>query len=394
MMIQTKLKAYPLLLLLFVLSWPGIGLALEQSPANPAPPASTEPAPKLRTPQLLEVQSALKLAEDKLKTLKKATAKTTQQQDPDLFEDLAKQKEEVERLQQSLEKIAAGGLTMQTMNAEEPPFDWQQELIGITQPVLESLKELTNKPRQTAELRTSLERIDAQQQLLQKGLASIERESKGTEDAKLKTRLESIRQEWQQQLANLGREQTAITTQLQSIDEESSDWRASLSAATDSFFAGRALTLFIAIVSAVGVWLLFRLLNRSLWHRQSNRRSSPLYRFLMYAFHAFSTIFIVFTVLTVFYLREDVLLLGLALIALVAGLLSLQRALPRFLKEVNLLLNLGSAREGERVLYNGVPYRVQSLNVFTILSNPYLKGIQRLPLEQIAGLYSRPGAGG
>ncbi|MEZ5479300.1 MAG: hypothetical protein R3E95_17990 [Thiolinea sp.] len=42
------------------------------------------------------------------------------------------------------------------------------------------------------------------------------------------------------------------------------------------------------------------------------------------------------------------------------------------------------------MLYNGVPYRVQSLNVFTILSNPYLKGIQRLPLEQIAGLYSRP----
>ncbi|MEZ5479302.1 MAG: hypothetical protein R3E95_18000 [Thiolinea sp.] len=119
--------------------------------------------PQVAHPQLLEVQSALKLAEDKLKTLKKATAKTTQQQDPDLFEDLAKQKEEVERLQQSLEKFAAGGLTMQTVNAEEPLFDWQ-ELISITQPVLESLKELTNKPRQTAELRTSLERIAAQQQ--------------------------------------------------------------------------------------------------------------------------------------------------------------------------------------------------------------------------------------
>ncbi|MCB1639039.1 MAG: mechanosensitive ion channel family protein, partial [Thiothrix sp.] len=58
--------------------------------------------------------------------------------------------------------------------------------------------------------------------------------------------------------------------------------------------------------------------------------------------------------------------------------------------EVNLLLNLGSAREGERVIYNGVPYRIQSLNVFTTLTNPLLAGIQRLPLEQVGTLYSRP----
>lgn len=72
------------------------------------------------------------------------------------------------------------------------------------------------------------------------------------------------------------------------------------------------------------------------------------------------------------------------------GLISLRRALPRFIKEVNLLLNLGSTREGERVVYGGVPYLVRSLNVFSTLVNPSLDGVQRLPLEQIATLYSRP----
>ncbi|MGB1010443.1 MAG: hypothetical protein ACPGVP_12005, partial [Thiolinea sp.] len=98
----------------------------------------------------------------------------------------------------------------------------------------------------------------------------------------------------------------------------------------------------------------------------------------------------VLVVFMVFYLRDDVLLLGLGMIVMVGGAISLQRAFPRFLKEVNLLLNLGSAREGERVIYNGVPYRIKALNVFTILANPALSGIHRLPLEQLGHLFSRP----
>ncbi|HPQ95484.1 MAG: mechanosensitive ion channel family protein [Thiothrix sp.] len=362
--------------------------AYGQTPDNPE--ATTV---RLRTEQLLEIQSALSAAEETLKTLKKTTAKTTQERDPELFTELGEQNAEVESLQRSLEKMAAGGLTMQAINAEEPAFDWRQELASITQPVIESLKKLTSKPRQTAELHATLERIESQQQLLQKGLVSIERENQaagGIKDARLKTSLNAIQQKWQQQLTGLAREQAVILAQLESLDQDTLGWQELLSQTLDSFVAGHALTLFLAILSAAAIWLLFRLINRSLWNHQSTRRSSPLYRLLMYGFHAFSTIFIVFSIFTVFYLRDDILLLGIGVIVLLGGLISLQRTLPRFIREVNLLLNLGSAREGERVIYHGVPYRIQSLNVFTTLSNPALAGIQRLPLEQVGSLYSRP----
>ncbi len=346
--------------------------------------------PKLKTEQLLEIQSVLKAARSRLKTLKTATAKTNQEQEPDLFADMAKQSEEVAKLERLLEKTASGGLTMKAINAEEPPFDWQQEMVGITQPVIESLKSLTNKPRERAELRTTVQRIESQQQLLQKGLLSIDRETEAVSDPQLQKVMKAMQQQWQQQLADLTREKTVTEEQLLALDEDQVNWREALSQTLNNFFTGHALTLFIAIIAAVAMWLLFRLLNRRIWTRRPGLRSSPLYRFLMYSFHVFSTISIVMTMFAVFYLHDDILLLGLGVIMLLGVLVGLQRTLPRFLREVNLLLNLGSAREGERVIYNGVPYRVQSLNVFTILENPALSGIQRLPLEQVGGLNSRP----
>ncbi len=350
----------------------------------------TEQPPALRTTQLLEIQRALESAETELQALKRTAAKTTEEQSPDLFAELRKQNEAVANLRLSLEKTATGGLSIQALNVAAPPFDWRQEMSNVMQPVLESLKQLTHKPRQTTELRTGIKRLEEQLKLLDNGLTAIAQEKASVRDKALNNKLQDMQDTWQQEVTDLLREKVLLETELATLQRDDADSWQSLTQSLESFFAGRALTLLLAILFAVGTWLLFRLVNQRLWQRHASRRSSPLYRFFMYSFHAFSTIFIVLVVFAVFYLRDDVLLLGLGLLVMVAGLLGLQKALPRFLREVNLLLNLGSAREGERLLYNGVPYCVQSLNVFTILSNPALEGVRRLPLEQIATLFSRP----
>jgi hypothetical protein len=53
-------------------------------------------------------------------------------------------------------------------------------------------------------------------------------------------------------------------------------------------------------------------------------------------------------------------------------------------------LNAGAAREGERVIYNGLPYRIASLNLYSELRNPELEGTVRLPLATLSQLISRP----
>ena len=65
-------------------------------------------------------------------------------------------------------------------------------------------------------------------------------------------------------------------------------------------------------------------------------------------------------------------------------------AVPMFLEQIRLLLNLGTVREHERLLFDGVPYRVSKLSFYTLLSNPDLAGgVRRLPIKDLAELRSR-----
>ena len=94
-------------------------------------------------------------------------------------------------------------------------------------------------------------------------------------------------------------------------------------------------------------------------------------------------------VVVVFFLRGDVLLLAISAILIVASALGLRHFLPQFLEESRILLNIGSVREHELVMYNGVPWRVASINVYSKLVNPEIKGVLRLPLSEMMNLVSR-----
>ena len=95
-------------------------------------------------------------------------------------------------------------------------------------------------------------------------------------------------------------------------------------------------------------------------------------------------------VIVVFYIRGDVLLLGISFLVAGAALIGLRHTIPKFITEAKVLLNLGSIREDERVVYNGLPFRVVSLNMYSVLRNPELTGVIRLPLENMIGMISRP----
>jgi hypothetical protein len=109
-----------------------------------------------------------------------------------------------------------------------------------------------------------------------------------------------------------------------------------------------------------------------------------------YGYYLLTSIVIVAAILVVLYVREDLLLLALAFLILAGAVLSFRHFLPRYIKEARLLLNLGSVREDERVVYHGLPWQIESLNLHTVLRNPELDGVIRLPLEVMSTLVSRP----
>ena len=93
----------------------------------------------------------------------------------------------------------------------------------------------------------------------------------------------------------------------------------------------------------------------------------------------------------VLYATGDWVLMGFSLVVLAGLALAARTGLPRFYEQGRLLLNLGDVREGERVIYRGLPWNVETLSFYTTLVNPALTGGEvRLPLIQLPGMNSRP----
>ena len=150
------------------------------------------------------------------------------------------------------------------------------------------------------------------------------------------------------------------------------------------FVLGRGLTLLLAIVVGAIVWLVMSGLRRLAGMRPgggSEKRHPVRVRVVLYTYHLITALFIILAVLTVFYVREDILLLALTVILLMALALGARQFVPRYVADSRLLLNIGPVREGERLVYNGVPLLVEHLNVYSELRNPELQGVVRLPLR-------------
>jgi hypothetical protein len=70
--------------------------------------------------------------------------------------------------------------------------------------------------------------------------------------------------------------------------------------------------------------------------------------------------------------------------------LTLRHTLPRYVKQIQLFLNVGSVGEGERLSLDGLPWQVQVINFFSTLVNPDAKLTQRVPIEDLVDCMSRP----
>jgi small-conductance mechanosensitive channel len=68
----------------------------------------------------------------------------------------------------------------------------------------------------------------------------------------------------------------------------------------------------------------------------------------------------------------------------------LRQALPRYWQQIQLFLNVGSVREGERIFVDGLPWLVKQINIFSILENPVAQISQRVRIDELVDLKSRP----
>ena len=296
-------------------------------------------------------------------------------------------------LQQAWEMWATGGVDMELfLPKKEEKFDWRQEIQAVFEPIVVELQRLTERPRKIERLRTEQAFFQQQLEAATAALKNIDDYKAKAPPGDLQGAFNQLESNWHKRHDGIKSRLTLITLQLNELLSSGGLADEKTGAALKELLIGRLINLLLALLAASFTYGVLRMINK-IYVRlitRSGRRRPFLARAAHLSFILLSVILALLAAVAVLYMRGDRILLGLLFIALVGAALTLQRTLPAFMKEAKVLLNIGPVREGQRLIYNGLPWKVQALNMFSTLVNPELSGGKLLlPLTTLTELNSR-----
>lgn len=291
-----------------------------------------------------------------------------------------------------IEELATGVASSEFGLGEAPPFDLEAELQQLAEPFVALLRAATEEARQIERLRALEQVARHQQEIAETAVASIERAlaAPGVEAAK--ARLESLLETWQERRQAASDLVVSSTRQLESKLALQAEGSRASDVATSRFVRERGRNLLFGLAALVGTFLVVRGIGRALdaaGARLSLR--GALRRGLRLGFAVLGVVASFVAMLVVFNAMRDWLLLGLGVVLLLAALWMALSHLPDLIAQATLLLNQGAVQEGERIVFNGIPFLVERLDFHTDLVNPKLRGGRfTLPVRELSAFHSRP----
>jgi small-conductance mechanosensitive channel len=310
-----------------------------------------------------------------------------------LKQQLLKLDAELSRTQENFENISAGLDLTNLRSEEESQFDLKQELFSLLKPAIDEMKDMTSKVRQKSELKEKIAYYGERLKILDDALKNVNALRERSDSEKLKTSLDTLAEKWRRNHAFMESEYQAAELQLDeiiasevSITDASQDY-------LKQFFQRRGLYLIEAVLVVMVIILLSRMsynaMSRLMPGFKKKHRSFRI-RLLELVHRILTTLLIIIGPMVVFYIVEDWVLLSLGILLLLGIVLGLRQALPRYWHQIQLFLNIGSVREGERIHLDGLPWRVEQINVFSILENPDAGITLRVPIDDLVDQKSRP----
>jgi hypothetical protein len=264
-------------------------------------------------------------------------------------------------------------------------FDLQAEVIDLARPLIQALKDVTAGPRAVTGLTDRIAALKARQDTAEAAVRAVEH-TRDALPAGSPARAEAERElagRWRPMLVTMRGEILMLQAQLARSQEEQSS--------TNSLVKSGVSLLLAALVFVVVLLTLRWIQNRLMRYHAAEKGSSL--RLLELSLSTLTMLLTVGATLVVPYVREDWLLFGIGIVFLVGVGWVLVRMLPQYFEQIRLVLNIGAVREGERIVLDGLPFRVDELRFYSQLSNPDLQGADlRVPIQDLIGKRSRRSA--
>jgi len=299
----------------------------------------------------------------------------------------------------NFESLATQLSTDDLLIKEAPKKDWINELQELSMPLLDAISELSDKPRKIEKLNNDIEVLSAQLEKYEAGTKNLESllsidgvglDMESEDTINLFAKLNNLKRKYDPELVRIQLEESQRNlNSLQASQESVLD---TVTNAMQKFFKNRGLNLLISIGIFIGLWWLLSRLRTYIVGKRSVIGMSPwLKKLLITIYNMFVFLLCIVASMVTLYLRHDWLLLSVIILFLVAVVWTSRQLIPKLLMEIRLGLNLGEVREGERLIWSGVPWLVDSIGIKVTLKNERLEGaFIKLPLRKLIDDQSRP----
>ncbi len=319
----------------------------------------------------------------------------------DIEEHKIKIKEEISSLRQKMEtydkdfeRIATNVDWNELDAGGQQDFDWQKEIRDIFRPVINGLKKITERPMKIEKLRSELDFHEKRLAALKDAVENVQKIILQSQDTALSQKLKALDKKWKEKEQQISNQLTVTRHHLdEKLNQKTSVWQSGQNV-LQIFFKSRGRNLILSLLAFVSAFLLLRMTYRFISKIIPAFKAEirPFYLRLFEAAYLFLTYAgSVCALLTVLYVLNDWILLSLVIIFAVGIAWATKQGISQFWEQTKLLLNIGAVRDNERIMYNGIPWRVASLNIYSQLENPCLTAPRiRIPLEELIGQVSRP----
>lgn len=271
-------------------------------------------------------------------------------------------------------------------------FDWQEQIGKLLEPILAEFEHATAESRAIGLLRQQMEDVRTRRDLAAKAVGNLAALLAQPASPELRTRLETRHKMWQGLREQLENEYSALDLQLKSREAARQSVLDQTTGYAKNFFRTRGLNLLLGIGAFCAVFFGFRLGEyaiRKLRRKGAEKQFSS--RLTALLFHVFSILGGLVAMMLVFNVAGDWFLLGIVIVFLFGVGWASINTLPQQVETIKLMLNVGAVREGEFLVFEGTPYRVDALGFSAHLNNPRLAGGTRLlPVKFLVGMNSRP----
>jgi hypothetical protein len=276
---------------------------------------------------------------------------------------------------------------------------WVEEIEELTKPLLTAIRDLTEKPRQIQELKSKIEDLETKLQRHQQASESISGLAEDIknnplpdtpEGKKFQATITHLRDEYDPELVqfNLAEARASLDNFL-NADESVVE---TATKTIKKFFQTRGRNLLVTILMFAGFWWVLSRLRRWILTRKFlTNRNSSIGKLFSAAYNVVVLLFCMFIGLACLYFFNDWLLITLIIMGIFFVLWTSRQWIPQFFDEIKLIVDLGTVREGQRLIWQGVPWLVKEIRLHATLVNDRLQGGEIiLPLYQLIDMNSRP----